>query len=239
VIFPKVNRRIAVSAASTGAAGLTAAATFLAMSPAPVSAGTTPTSATGITSTGLNLPPLEAVTSNGPLQDQSLITIPANPLLSGKILHETADGTLGKARSSVADLDLGQGKLIASLLTASCTPGGGKSDIVHAVLAGHDLPVSAPPNTTITVPPKSPIKTGLPSAPQIAAITLNKQVKNSDGGMTVTALEVVLGPAGQQKTIDISTAHCAALAAHTAPSSPAAPPAPAPTPHHGTLPVTG
>ena len=233
--FLKVSRRIALSAASTGATGLAAAATFMAMMPAPVSAATShsssadPTSATGINSPGSGLPPLESVVSHGPLQDQSLITIPSNPLLSGKILHETADGALGKARSSVADLNIGQGKLIASLLTASCTPTGAKSDLVHAVLAGHDLPVSAPPNTTIAVPPNVP---GAPSAPQIVAITLNKQVKTSNG-ITVTALQVVLGPKGQQKTINVSQAKCADPASATTPA------APAPKPHHGSLPVTG
>jgi hypothetical protein len=78
-----------------------------------------------------------------------------------------------------------------------------------------------------------------PGVDHIVAITLNKQVKNSQGGLTVTAIEVQLGTGSAEKTIDISTANCAAPTAHTSPGTPSVPAAPAPTPQRGSLPVTG
>jgi hypothetical protein len=222
-----MTKRTAGATASAAAAGLAAAATIVAMSPAPAGAGTGTTSASGIITSGLGLPPLETVTSNGAQQDKSLLSIPSNPVLNAKVLHVLANAEQGTARASTADLNIGGGKLIASLVTASCKPGGGNATLLDAIVAGHKIPVSPPPNTTIAVPP---------GAGHIVAITLNKQVKNSEGGLTVTAIEVQLGTGSGQKTIDVSTANCAAPTAHTAPAAPAAP---APTPQHGNLPVTG
>jgi hypothetical protein len=221
-----MTKRTAGATASAAAAGLAAAATIVAMSPAPAGAGTGTTSASGIITSGLGLPPLETVTSNGAQQDKSLLSIPSNPVLNAKVLHVLANAEQGTARASTADLNIGGGKLIASLVTASCKPGGGNATLLDAIVAGHKIPVSPPPNTTIAVPP---------GAGHIVAITL-KQVKNSEGGLTVTAIEVQLGTGSGQKTIDVSTANCAAPTAHTAPAAPAAP---APTPQHGNLPVTG
>jgi hypothetical protein len=232
VTFLKVTKRTAGAATA-----LTAAAAIMAMGPSPVRADTGPagpagpagpTSATGILSNGLGIPPLSSVSSTGNAVGGSLLTIPANPVLTAKILHVLADANQGTARASVADLNLGEGKLLASLVTASCSPGGGGATLADAIIAGHALPVAPPPNFTVALPP---------GAGHIVAITLNKQVKNAQGGLSVTAIEVRLLSGSLEKTIDISTANCAAPTAATAPGVP--PAAPAPTPQVGTLPVTG
>lgn len=233
MIPPRMNKRTVGAAVSAAATGLTAVATIAALAPAPVSAGTDSASGTGtasasgIVTSGLGIPPLSTVTSLGTQQDNSLASVPANPALTASVLHVLANAALGTARASAADLNIGDGKLIASLVTASCAPGGGTATLLDAVLAGHEIPVSPPPNTTIAVPP---------GAGQIVAITLNKQVKNGHGGLTVTAIELQLGTGRGQKTIDVSTANCVAPAAQTTPGVPAAP---APTPQRGSLPVTG
>lgn len=225
VTFLKVTKRTAGAAAA-----LTTAATIMAVGPVPVRADTSPASpasAAGILTSGLGIPPLSTASSDGKAVDRSLLSIPANPALTAKVLHVLADADQGTARASVADLNIGAGKLIASLVTASCAPGGGSATLLDAIVAGHDLPVAPPPNTTIALPP---------GAGHIVAITLNKQVKNDHGGLTVTAIEIQLLSGSLRKTIDISTARCAAP---TAVTSPGVPPAPAPTPQQGTLPVTG
>jgi hypothetical protein len=224
VILPKATKRTAAAAAT---AALTATATVMALSPAPVLAGTSPTSASGILTSGLGIPPLSTVSSDGQAEDNTLVSIPANSAVTASVLHVLADAAQGTARASAADLDIGGGKLIASLVTASCEPGGGRTTLLDAIIAGHAIPVAPAPNTTIALPP---------GAGHIVAITLNKQVKNGRGGITVTAIEVQLGAGSEQKTVDISTANCTAPTAHTSPGVPAAP---APRPEHGTLPVTG
>jgi hypothetical protein len=229
--FPHITKRTAAAAATTA---LTAAATIMALAPAPVLADTSPSSAAGILTSGLGLAPLSTVSSNGKAEDSSLLSTPSSiPALTASVLHVFADGAQGTARASAADLNIGSGQLIASLVTASCKPGGGDATLLNAIVAGHAIPVAPPPNTTIAVPP---------GVDHIVAITLNKQVKNSQGGLTVTAIEVQLGTGSAEKTIDISTANCAAPTAHTSPgtpTSPSVPAAPAPTPQRGTLPVTG
>jgi hypothetical protein len=201
----------------------------MALAPVPVLADTSPSSATGILTSGLGIPPLSTVSSNGKAEGSSLLSTPSIPALTASALHVFANGEQGTARASAADLNIG-GKLIASLVTASCKPGGGNATLLNAIVAGHAIPVAPPPNTTIAVPP---------GAGHIVAITLNKQVANSQGGLTVTAIEVQLGTGSAQKTIDISTANCAAPTAHTSPATPAVPAAPAPVPLRGELPVTG
>jgi hypothetical protein len=227
VTFLHVTKRTAAAAAT---AALTAAATIMALAPAPVLADTSPSSATGILTSGLGLAPVSTVSSNGKAEDSSLLSTPSIPALTASVLHVFADGAQGTARASAADLNIGGSQLIASLVTASCKPGGGNATLLNAIVGGHAIPVAPPPNTTIAVPP---------GAGHIVAITLNKQVKNSQGGLTVTALEVQLGTGSAQKTIDISTANCAAPTTTTAHTSPAVPAAPAPVPLRGDLPVTG
>lgn len=212
---------------------------------APASATTGGTgSAFGIAASGLvNVPPTPAVSSAARPHDKSLVQLPANPLVLLKVLHVTARS--GHARASVVDLKVARAELSAHLITARCDAGQGSSHLVKASLAGHRLAVDAAPNSRISIPLQ-----GLGTA----SVVLNKQVRNADGGLTVTALEVSLplGP-GKAQTIDVSSATCAAGSGSgggsptpsPTPSSPGTttPPsggqAPAPTPVPGNLPVTG
>ena len=60
-------------------------------------------------------------------------------------------------------------------------------------------------------------------------VTVNKQVRNPDGTLTVTGLELAVAALGRSQTVAISSARCAG-----APDE-----APRPTPVPSDLPVTG
>ena len=205
-------------------------------------------SAFGLSASGLvNIPPTPAVSSAARPHDKSLVTLPANPLVQLKVLHVTAKN--GHARASVVDLKVAKARLSAHLITARCDSGRGSSHLVKASLAGRRLAVDAAPNSSVSVPVQ-----GLGTA----SVVLNKQVRNPDGGLTVTAIEISLplGP-GRAQTIDISSATCGggSVGAPGGPGSPGSPnpsptpsspgsstppgQAPAPTPVPGNLPVTG
>jgi hypothetical protein len=157
---------------------------------------------------------------------KSLVEVPPNPVLEARLLNAAA--APGFARASVADLKLIKAGLAASLISAKCTPHGGKSSLVKAVLNGKKLDVSVPPNTTIAVAPEE--AGGLP---QVVKVVLNKQVHNPDGSLTVTGIEasVSLGP-GKTETLSIASATCG-FAEHGGET------APQPTPVPGDFPVTG
>ena len=211
-------------------------------------------SAFGLSASGLvNIPPTPAVSSAARPHDKSLVELPANRLVRLKVLHVTTKK--GHARASVVDLKVAKAALSAHLITARCDRGRGSSHLVKASLAGHRLAADAAPNSSVSVPVQ-----GLGTV----SVVLNKQVRNPDGGLTVTAIEVSLplGP-GRAQTIDISSATCSGGSVGTpgspgspsGPGSPGAPSpsptpgspgsstppsqAPAPTPVPGNLPVTG
>ncbi|MCO6010184.1 choice-of-anchor P family protein [Actinoallomurus purpureus] len=227
---------------TTFAAVAGALATPLALA-APASATTGTGSAYGVTAQGLvAIPQTPAVTATA---DKSLIHLPANPLIDVKILHVTAKPAY--ARASVTDLSVAKAALTAHLVTATCKNGNGVSHLADAQIAGHRLAVDAAPNSAISVPVQ-----GLGAV----AVTLNKQVNNPDGSLTVTAIEVRLANA---QTISISSATCNAADTPTQPPGPTPPPgqptgkpipsptgpttppsqAPKPTPVPSNLPVTG
>jgi hypothetical protein len=197
--------------------------------------------ATGVVPIG-PISPVHVTTGQQPTR-KSLVEVPPNPIIEASVLNAAA--APGYARASVADVRLIKARLAASLVTAKCTPNGGKSSLVKAFLNGKKLDVSAPPNTTIAVAPENV------AAPHIVKVVINKQVDNPDGTLTVTAIEVTvsLGPA-KTETISIASANCGSRPNEaTPPSGPAAPPsapsneppgtAPQPTPVTGDLPVTG
>ncbi len=178
---------------------------------APAQAASRSGFAYGIAANGslLNLGPLPAVSSG----HSSLLSVPANPLLAAGVLDVTA--TLTHARASVTDAKILKAALSASLITATCTAGAGRSSLVDATLAGTRLPATPGPNTAV-----GPIK-----VPGVGAVdlTLNKQVRHG-GRLTVTA--IALDVLGQR--VSIASASCQAMAA-----------APAPKPVRNNLPVTG
>ena len=192
----------------------------------------------GVSAAGLvNIPQTPQVSSLKGPRSRSLVELPANPLVKLKALHTTA--TPGRSRASVVDLKVAQAALSAHLVTARCSAGQGTSHLVKASIAGRRLAADAAPNSTVTVP-----VAGLGQVD----VVLNKQTRNVDGSLTVTAIEVKLALAtGKAETIDISSATCSAGRPGSpvptpSPSRPGTPPpsqAPAPTPIPTDLPVTG
>jgi hypothetical protein len=191
-------------------------------------------SAFGVSATGLvNVPQIPQVSSATGPRDKSLVELPPNPLVKLKVLHTSA--ATARSRASVVDLRIAQAALTAHLVTAKCSSGQGSSHLVKASLAGHRLAVDAAPNTALSVPI---------AGVGTASVTLNKQARNADGSLTVTAIEVKLALAtGQAQAIDISSATCSAAQAPTPPTpTPTSTPpgqAPAPSPIPTDLPVTG
>ncbi|MEV5711295.1 choice-of-anchor P family protein [Actinoallomurus sp. NPDC052274] len=204
-------------------------------------------SAYGLAATGLvAIPATPAVAATA---DRSLLHLPANPLIDVKALHVTAKPAY--ARASVTDLSVAKAALTAHLVTATCDNGTARSHLAKASLAGHRLAADAAPNSALSIPVQ-----GLGTA----NVTLNKQVRNADGSVTVTAIEATLPlGAGHTQTLSVSSATCAG-AAENPPSQPPGNPkpptptptatgspvptqppgqAPKPTPVTGDLPVTG
>lgn len=202
-------------------------------------------SAVAISAVGpVAVPPTPAVTSDAqrPVR-KSVAELPPNPIVQARVLNAAA--WAGHARASVADLRLLKLGLSASLVTAKCENGNGASHLVKASLNGHVLKADAAPNTAVTVN-----LTGLGAA----TVTLNRQVRDQDGDLTVTAIEVSATLAGQTQKIAVSSATCgkggqpgqpgeppSGPADPGTPSTPTTPPgaAPIPTPVTGDLPVTG
>lgn len=190
---------------------------------APATAnGHGPASAFGISANGLmNIPQTPVVyTSSRPVR-KNLTELPANPLVHLRALN--VDAAPGHARASVLDLHLTKAVLSASVITAKCESGNGSSELSNVVLAGHRLRASAHPNSALSIP-----------VDRLGAVSvvINKQVRNGDGTLTVTGLELSLPLAtGGGETISISSATCGEV---NPPGK-----APKPTPVHSDLPVTG
>jgi hypothetical protein len=220
-----------VGATAAAVAGITSAVSMLALDPASAGAATTHNWASGVTANGtvLNIPATPYESSNGSMETKSLASVPSNPALTASLLNAAANAA--GARASVADLNLGSGQIRASVVEATCSGGSGASNLAHAVIAGHDVPAAVPPNTTIAVPPTSPI----------TSVVLNKQAPDGKGGTKVTAIQVSLKLPGAPvaQTVDVSTADCAAAAPAPGGTGSAPPAAPAPKPAQGSLPVTG
>jgi hypothetical protein len=195
-------------------------------------------SAFGVSATGLvNIPQTPAVSSLTGPSHKSLVELPANPLMTLKALHTSAEA--GQSRASIVDLKVAKPALSAHLITSKCVGGTGSSHLVKASLAGHRLAAGAAPNSTVAIPVE-----GIGTV----SVVLNKQVHNADGSLTVTAIEVKVElAAGKAQTIDISSATCSAGEATPpktpgpTPTSTSTPPgeAPVPTPVPSDLPVTG
>ncbi|MQA93361.1 MAG: hypothetical protein GEV11_01540 [Streptosporangiales bacterium] len=113
---------------------------------------------------------------------------------------------------------------------------------MDVTLGKQRLAVTPTPNSTLTA------RVGTLG---VAEVTLNKQVRNADGTLKVTAIEVKLPlGAGKTETISISSATCGKMVADPGDGDgddgdngggDATPPgqAPAPQPVPGNLPVTG
>jgi hypothetical protein len=222
---------------------------------APASATTTGgSSAFGLAATGLlSIPQTPAVSSMAAPHSKSLLSLPNNPVVKLSILK--AEAVRNRSEASVVDLRVAQAAILrtavlsAKVITSKCVDGVGSSKLVDVKLAGHSIQAGASPNSSLTVPVQ-----GLGGV----QVTINKQVRNPNGSLTVTGLELVVAALGKYQRIDISSATCASgdgqispTEAPTpppgnpgspgSPSNPQSPPgeAPAPTPVNSDLPVTG
>lgn len=194
----------------------------------------------GISASGLvNIPSTPAVESSSTTSARdSVLELPANPLIEARVLG--VDAVAGHARASVADVKLVKAALTAELITAECKNGHGVARLVKVVVGGKQIDVTPKPNTSIAV--------NLDKG-SLVRLTLNKQVRNHDGSLTVTAVELAvgLGHGKPLQTVNISSATCAGGDSEeptppgTPNPNPTTPPgeAPAPTPVPGDLPVTG
>jgi hypothetical protein len=215
----------------TAVAGVLAApvaAAAIAVPTASATGGGTESSAYGISASGLiSVPQTPVVSSEGRPNVKSLASIPGNPLVHLSVVRTKA--VPGHAEASVVDLRIAKAAisphavLSAKLITATCDGGAGSSRLVDVRLAGHAIQAGASPNSTVTVPVE-----GLGGV----QVTVNKQVDNPDGTMTVTALELAVQALGKTQAIDISSATCAGE-----PKAPGEAPKPHPVPSD--LPVTG
>lgn len=193
--------------------------------PASATGGASAASAFGISATGLvNIPRTPSVTSSAHPNTKSVVSVPGNPLVKLSVIRTRA--VPGHAEASVVDLHVAQAAispkaaLSAKLIAATCDDGVGTSKLVDVRLGGRAIQAGASPNSRITVPVE-----GIGGV----QVTVNKQVRNPDGTLTVTALELAVQALGKSQTVDISSATCAGAAGE----------APKPTPVPSDLPVTG
>jgi hypothetical protein len=205
--------RLAHLTGSAVLAGIIAAPPAAAAVPASPATAGGHGSAYGVSATGLvTLPATPAVASSGrrPARE-SVVKLSANPLVSASAL--SASAWAGHGRASVADLRIAKAMLTAEAVTARCVGGSGSSHLAKVVLNGRRLQASPAPNSAVTV-----------SLDGLGKVTLvlNKQVRNPDGGLTVTAVELGLPPiAGKSQRVSIASVTC---------SPKGAAPMPTPTP---------
>jgi hypothetical protein len=143
-------------------------------------------------------------------------------LPGGAVTADALNGQAGagRARSSILDVSVNLSKLTgmvatpvltATAIEAKCDGDKVSSSLAKASIGGKALDVAGPANTTVGVP-------------GLASVTLNKQTKNTDGSVTVTAIEINVD--GIQK-VDLASVTCAvgtggapAPAPTTTPTSP-------------------
>jgi len=166
-------------------------------------------------------------------------------LLSAAVLRVSAEGELGPAgfataESTAADVALieqdsfGVGAILeAEAVTATCSAGlssvSGSTTLVGATVMGTALEAEPEPNTELTVT--------LPGTIAEVGVTLNRQVENPDGSLSVTALvlEIDVGDGVFTGTLAIGPATCGVVEGEV----PAPAPAPAPAPVTAQVRFTG
>jgi hypothetical protein len=211
-------------AAISGAVLASAAA--IVVPAASATSGGGPSEAFGVAAAGLvNIPRTPEVTSASRPFSRSVAEVPGNPLVHVSLIRTRT--IPGHADASVADLKVAKAAisphavLTAKLISARCDDGVGDSRLVDVELAGRAIEAGATPNSRLTVPVE-----GIGEV----QVTVNKQVHNPDGSLTVTALELAVRALGTSQPVAVSSATCAG-----APSGEA----PRPTPVPSDLPVTG
>lgn len=203
-------------------------------------------SAFGLSASGLvAIQPLVPLDSTNGFQQRSQVKV--NPAAGVHIGVVNTEVDVNRAKASVTDLKLqlaglDVAALSASVIRATCVDGVGQATLASAKIGAVPLDLAPAPNTTVPVP-------------GVASIVLNKQTRNADGSLTVTAIWIEIN--GVQR-IQISSATCAKGSANgggsggggttTIPPTPGdngngnsngKPQAPRPTPVKGHHPVTG
>ncbi|MEV5826506.1 hypothetical protein AB0L25_13105 [Spirillospora sp. NPDC052242] len=247
-------RTITRCAVALGALALPLVLPLVPAAPAAATAGGTG-SAFAVAATGpVAIPATPSVSSDAQRPERdSVAELPDNPLVRAGALNAAAWS--GHARASAADVVVSRLGLEAAAVTAKCENGNGVSHLARATLDGRKLQANARPNSAVQI--------DLPKLGN-ASVTLNRHVRDRDGSLTVTAIEIVLPlPGGVTQKLSIASATCGKTAAKPGdpgtpggggepggpsagtPSAPAATPsapvsaAPVPTPVAGDLPVTG
>ncbi|MBW8482021.1 choice-of-anchor P family protein [Actinomadura parmotrematis] len=258
--YTKAARRLAQASVIAAALGVAAAAPAAA-TPAPghgapgTDAGG---SAYGLTATGpVPVPTLPAVQSPGGEVRKSLLRENHTKMLDAGALNVKA--ARDRAHAQVADLRVPDAGLLAQAVTARCQAGRGSARLAGAMIGGRPLAVDPPPNTVVPV--------DVPKLGRVA-LTLNKQWREADGRLTVTAIALDLPVAGRPESLRVASAtcgrpskrHCGCHGHHDGPKTPESTPpadpkpagpakpvkgkpvagtAPRPVPVKGDLPVTG
>ncbi|MFI6907875.1 choice-of-anchor P family protein [Nonomuraea sp. NPDC050394] len=148
----------------------------------------------------LGIAPMPAVQADGARPARKSVTEhPANKLVNAKALEVDAQGD--RAGSRAVGVDALASKLTADAVQVRCVGGSATARMASAVVDGKPIESAPAPNTTIPVEMK-----GVGTA----SVTLNKQQRNADGGMTVTgvAIAVPVGD-GKYESIDLASATCA------------------------------
>lgn len=111
----------------------------------------------------------------------------------------SVEATSGHAVATLAHVGLLRSALTAAGITSRCTNGTGTVRIVDGVLAGRSLVPTPRPNTTIPV-----TLNGFGTV----SVTLNKQVQQPDGRLSVTAVSVAVPVDGGVQTVDVGSTTC-------------------------------
>ena len=152
--------------------------------------------------------PLVTLGPDGAPKTATLVAVPANPLLRANALNASTSGdpasgtstaTGSAANVQVVPAAAGPSLVSASAVSATCqaTPEGatGSATIVDGRINGTQaLDVTPGANTVIQVP-------------GVAKVTLNEQIQNPDGSLTVNALRVQL-IGGDAADIIVGSATC-------------------------------
>ncbi|NKQ55272.1 hypothetical protein HFP15_20510 [Amycolatopsis sp. K13G38] len=191
-----MSRRTLAGGVGVLSAVLTAGV-LLVPSAGATTAGDGVNSAFAISGSGLlAIPPTPSVNDKEGFAQQSLLTLTV-PGGLGTVKALNAQAGSGQAQASVAKatIILGPGAplLTASAIEAECSGKNASSSLAKVKIGNTPLDVSVPPNTGIAVP-------------GLLSVMLNKQVKHSDGSVTVTAISINVD--GVQK-LDIASATCA------------------------------
>lgn len=200
------KNRIAALGASAASAALVGTVLFAPTAVADQPLGTQPSpSAYAVHTVGLVDIPRTPFVEDG---SETLATIGLpkdDPALKVEALKAKAKP--GEAKSKIVGLQLGRQAplmLKADVIKASCVDGKGSISLAKLVIGGQPIDIGS------QIPPNSGAQ--IPSNP-LLNVTLNKQVENPDGSLTVTAVHIELLNAakdvGLNQTIDLASATCA------------------------------